>query len=457
MLDLFTELLAENELHPKFKLLSILYGEKEILNDWVKGFIDRDKKIVKEFQKTFHSSFWEFYLYAVFKEAKFEIDFTKNRPDFIITKPEKLYIEAVVSNIKNTGEKEEKRSLKDILSMVEPFYIQENFDYNMREAITRYSNSILSKNKKYQEYLKDKDFNEKIPYIIALSGYEQINYGKNFYYPMMALLYGLYYDNKKDKYEKKMVIKKTDVNSNIPIGFFLNESMAHISAIIFSCTVTLGKLTSLAISQKKSILKTNSVLCIRHDNDFPYFKPQIVSEMSPEYLSDGLFIFHNPFAKHPVTKELFNKTNVLNIEFNQKDESLAFYGNNLPIVSRLNLFMGESFFESSIFKISQSWNVDMVFSKAKVTSIYSFEGKDCEVSFIDLDDDIEFSITLTKEMLKKYQIEENGDFICLYKLKDGEKKYFPKSEEEIERYKKINKVRCLSLNCGEIVDIKAII
>ena len=138
----------------------------------------------------------------VFKEAKFEIDFTKNRPDFIITKPEKLYIEAVVSNIKNTGEKEEKRSLKDILSMVEPFYIQENFDYNMRESITRYSNSILSKNKKYQEYLKNKDFNEKIPYIIVLSGYEQINYGKNFYYPMMALLYDLYYDNKKDKYEK---------------------------------------------------------------------------------------------------------------------------------------------------------------------------------------------------------------------------------------------------------------
>jgi len=176
------------------------------------------------------------------------------------------------------------------------------------------------------------------------------------------------------------------------------------------------KINFFSYFSKKSILKTNSILCIRHDNDFPYFKPQIVSEMSPEYLSDGLFIFHNPFAKHPLTKELFNKTNVLNIEFNQKDESLAFYGNNLPIVSRLNLFMGESFFESSIFKISQSWNVDMVFSKAKVTSIYSFEGKDCEVSFIDLDDDIEFSITLTKEMLKKYQIEEDREFICLCKL-----------------------------------------
>ena len=85
------------------------------------------------------------------------------------------------------------------------------------------------------------------------------------------------------------------------------------------------------------------------------------------------------------------------------------------------------------------------------------EGKDYEVSFIDLDDNLDFSIILTEDMLKKYQIEENREFICLCKLKDGEEKYFPKSEEDIELYKKINKVRCLSLNCGEIVDIEAII
>lgn len=41
---------------------------------WVKGMIDRDYKMVQEFQKTFHASFWAFYLYAYFKESGFILD-----------------------------------------------------------------------------------------------------------------------------------------------------------------------------------------------------------------------------------------------------------------------------------------------------------------------------------------------------------------------------------------------
>lgn len=87
-----------------------------------------------------------------------------------------------------------------------------NFDYNIREAIARYSNSIQSKDKKYEDYINDNKlkFDKEAPYIIALSGYEQINYGKNFYYPMMALLYGIYYDNINDKYTKRNSIIKPD-------------------------------------------------------------------------------------------------------------------------------------------------------------------------------------------------------------------------------------------------------
>ena len=126
MLDIFTEQIEESKLHPKYKTIRDCLnftGEQEILKDWIDGFIDRDNKIVKEFQESFHSTFWEFYLYAVFKEAKFEIDFTKNRPDFIVIKPQKLYIEAVVSEIKQNGIKEEERTLEDILSMLKPVHL----------------------------------------------------------------------------------------------------------------------------------------------------------------------------------------------------------------------------------------------------------------------------------------------------------------------------------------------
>ncbi len=128
-LDLFTKLgdIDESALHQKFKFLRdepLLDGERAILTSWTEGFVDRDNKIVKEFQTTFHSSFWEFYLYKVFKEAGFTIDFTKDRPDFLINSPTELNIEAVVSNIKQGGAGEESRTMDNILSMLEPSLAQ---------------------------------------------------------------------------------------------------------------------------------------------------------------------------------------------------------------------------------------------------------------------------------------------------------------------------------------------
>lgn len=460
MLDLFTQIVSYDKLHPKFKIFKeclFLTGEQNILNDWIDGFIDRDNKIVKEFQTTFHSAFWEFYLFSVFKEAGFEIDFNHNRPDFIIKAPQKMYIEAVVSNIKSTGSQEENRTLDDILSMVEPINLQQNFDYNIREAITRYSNSIQSKDKKYEDYTNDNKlkFDKEAPYVIALSGYEQINYGKNFYYPMMALLYGLYYDNINDKYTKRNSIIKPDTeNKDIPIGLFLDDSKSHISAIIFSCTVTLGKVTSLAISQNKSKLKTNSVLCIRHDTEPPYFKTQIVSPSSPEYLSDGLFIFHNPFAKNALNKELFEKTNAVHISLDIENDRKIFEGNNLPIVSRLNLFAGETFLRNSIFKIYENLNFDLVFVFAKVLNVDSYEKNNHEVEFLDLDDNIEFTIGFTTERFEEYQIEKDKKFIFIFNLNNDKEKLIPKTSEQLELFKKMNKIKCLSLDGGHIIKIE---
>jgi len=430
MLDIFSKQINETKLHNKYKIIKDTLqftGEQEILKDWIDGFIDRDNKIVKQFQETFHSTFWEFYLFAVFKEAGFEIDFTKNRPDFIVTKPLKIYIEAVVSNIKKDGTKEEKRTLEDILSMLKPVHLHKDFNNSLNESITRYSNSIESKYKNYngytdsknkykKGYIEDKDFDNNAPYIIALSGYEQINYGNNFYYAMLSLLYGLHYDNLNDKYSKEEYIIKPNTDAKIKLGLFLNDDMKDISAIIFSSTVTLGKLTSLAISQNKSPLKLNSVLCIRHDTEPPYYKPQIVSQDTPEHLSDGLFIFHNPFAKNPISKDLFKNTNAINIQFDIDKGYNTFEGNNLPIVSRLNLFQGEHFFKNSISEIVESFNPNISFVFSEVLEINSYDDENFEVLFIELDNKLEFTINFIKEKFQEYNIQKNQKFVITFLL-----------------------------------------
>jgi len=331
--------IPEDKLHSKYKILRDAPfgdGEKRIIQKWTDDLKDRDNKMVKEFQTTFHSCLWEFYLFACFQELGFELNQSHNRPDFVIKSPDKINIEAVVANIKTNGRQESTRNINDLMDMFVPPRNQPDFFKVLDEAIVRDSNAIISKHKKYQnEYKKCDWVDEKTPFVIALSSYSQVNYGREYIYPMMALLYSKYYNPKTDSYEKKDYIIKPDTKAQIQIGLFTNEEFQNVSAIIYSCTTTLGKLTSLAISE--GYLSDNSVYNLRRDYEdkkIPY-KLQKVSCESPELLSDGLFIFHNPFAKNPLKVSIFENCNAT--QFFIEDGCIVHTSNTYPIVCRLNI------------------------------------------------------------------------------------------------------------------------
>ncbi|MGE6397374.1 hypothetical protein [Chryseobacterium scophthalmum] len=349
-LNLFTELkeIKDEKLHAKFKYLrNNLFREQLVLQKWVEKFEDRDNKIIKEFQMSFHSSFWEFYLYAVFTEIGCTVDFSQNRPDFIIDSPKRILVEAVASGINTvSGRSESTRTANDTSSMLLPPHKQPDFFEVMDEAITRYSNSIYSKKEKYKEYAECSWVTGEEPYVIALGSYAQVNYGREYIYPMMALLFGDYYDPSQQKYIDKTFIKKPGTDVDIPLGLFRNPEFGDISAILFSCTATLGKLTSLANSSSEwpSI---NHVLNIRHDFEEPYYKLHEVSPQNPEFLTDGLFVFHNPYAKNKLDVSLFQQTNALQVYI--EDGKMLFAGENLPIYARHNAYF--PFLKEELHKI----------------------------------------------------------------------------------------------------------
>jgi hypothetical protein len=307
----------EKKWHAKFKLLKedpYGKGEREILSQWVKDMVDRDHKIVQEFQRTFHSGFWEFYLYACFKEAGFTLDQSHNRPDFMIKEPYKLNIEAVVANVKDDGRPESTRDLEDLMSMFIPPKNQSDFFEIQHEAIARQSNAITSKIKKYEnEYSKCEWVEQDIPFVIAMSSYSQVNYGREYIYPMMTLLYGMYYIPEEDEYFSVDKVPKSGTESTIPVGLFKSDKYSGISAVLYSCTTTLGKLTSLAKSAGYPSL--NEVYNLRRDYEdtkIPY-KLQYVGTNSPEFLTDGLFLFHNPYAKNKLDVKCFENTNITQV------------------------------------------------------------------------------------------------------------------------------------------------
>ncbi|MGE7588496.1 hypothetical protein [Peribacillus sp. NPDC101480] len=171
--------------------------------------------------------------------------------------------------------------------------------------------------------------------MVAMSSYDQVNYGREYIYPMMALLYGLYYVPEENHYIKRDTVVKPETGAKIPIGIFNSDKYSNISAIIYSCTTTLGKLTSLALSSGKS--STNIVYNLRRDyedNDIPY-KLQVVNKEVPELLTDGLFIFHNPYAKNKLDIACFEDTNIT--QYFIENGEIKFTSNTYPIVTRLNI------------------------------------------------------------------------------------------------------------------------
>lgn len=332
---------SREQWHTKFKLLkegSCSMGERAILTQWVEGLEDRDNKMVQEFQKTFHASFWEFYLYACFKDAGFTLEQSHNRPDFMVTAPYEFNVEAVVANIKQRGKgrTEADRNIEDMMNMFVPPKNQKDFYEVQQEAVVRQASAITSKMKKYETEYSECDWvKPEIPFIIAMSSYSQVNYGREFIYPMMTLLYGMYYIPEQDSYVSIKEIPKPDTDVTIPVGLFTSDKYKGISAILYSCTTTLGKLTSMANSL--GYPSQNEVFDLRRDYEdirIPY-KLHCVSRDCPECITDGLFLFHNPYAQNKLDIQCFENTNIT--QFFWKDGKLVHTNDTYPIVCRLSI------------------------------------------------------------------------------------------------------------------------
>ncbi len=140
-MKLFDPVVAEDKMHANLRsILSTRNGyNMDVLQDWARGFVDRDGKFVEEFQTTFNSSFWELYLFAVLKKYGMSVDFSQARPDFCIPSL-RLNIEATIASHAQGAEPEFAKLGKTLPSDLNTFNLQ---------TIVRLSNSLAAKHRKY--------------------------------------------------------------------------------------------------------------------------------------------------------------------------------------------------------------------------------------------------------------------------------------------------------------------
>lgn len=301
-IDLFTPQVATDVQHPIFQMMQadIYAPERAVLSQWAKGFEDRDGKFVKELQTTFESSFWELYLFAALKEWGLPIDPRYHAPDFVVAGDAPFCLEATIANPPAGGQPAYG------FSMAPPPKDFTNFNI---ESTLRICNSFDAKVKKYRRsYSKLRHAQDK-PFVIGIASFDRPHAHFAAGRPIMAALYGLYHDEAATKpgdthvtsYNVTAAPKNAD--TKIEVGLFCEDTCAEVSAVVYSSLATWGKLRALADNPDAL-----STYCTLHPNPgslLPILRSAMKRDYS-EHLMDGLYVLHNPFARHPLPPGLLS-------------------------------------------------------------------------------------------------------------------------------------------------------
>ncbi|QJQ02326.1 glycosaminoglycan attachment site [Herbaspirillum rubrisubalbicans Os34] len=301
-IDLFSPQVAIAAQHPIFRMMTEeIYGpERAELSHWAEGFEDRDGKFVKEFQTTFESSFWELYLFAALKELGLPTDPRHHAPDFVVEGKVPFCLEATIAKPPAGGQPaygfSTARPPKDFT------------DFNI-ESTLRICNSFDAKVKKYRSSYSKLTHVQDKAFVIGIASFDRPHAHFAASRPILAALYGLYHDEaatrpgdtKVESYNVTAAPK--NASTNIEVGLFCDDTYADVSAVVYSSLATWGKLRALADNPDAI-----SAYCTLHPNPGNLL-PIMRSAMKKDYrehLMDGLYVLHNPFARHPLPSGLLS-------------------------------------------------------------------------------------------------------------------------------------------------------
>lgn len=305
---LFSPLVSTDKLHPHVK--SILDRNdiyiQEVIKNWADGFVDRDNKFAKEFQTTFSSCLWELYIFAVLKELNLSVDFSYHAPDFVITGERPFNIEAKISNNaeESTPEHDFDYKLQKLIDPNDQIDVEKIFDI----ATARHVRSLAANHSKYKSSYKELEHAKRKPFVIAIAPFEQ----PFFYFQGAEAISRVLYASKLtfEGYRPFESIMGNN-GSRIPLGYFTNDRMKEISAVLFSPSATMGKLRALSRDPDFAMFKT-----LRYGKDpLVPVSELLLKKDYHESLMDGLHIFHNPYAETPLNYKIFDRAEVLQHRF----------------------------------------------------------------------------------------------------------------------------------------------
>jgi hypothetical protein len=294
-IDFFRPVVPSEKLGRAFRELSTKgsYPSAKLLQEMLHWYEDVDGNFLEQFQTVgFDARLWELYIFATFTELGYAFDRSFNAPDFFCIGPYgRFFIEATTVNPSNPPV-----NLADLTS--EEYYR----DYVPK----KFGSALYSKLKKrYWE----KEHVKNHPLVFAVQDFHEWQSMSWSLYALSEFLFGarnasrLNGSGVYETFTEKIQYKLGD---STMAGFFSLPDTEHISCVIANPGGTIGKFDRIGLQAGFGEGKTTIVRfgdCFK-DLDVPERFTYTVNDTDyVETWVEGLTVFHNPNALHPLPLE----------------------------------------------------------------------------------------------------------------------------------------------------------
>lgn len=307
-MDIITPIVPKEKYHYGFRHLVESNGyapARELLKIIGRDFSDPDGNFVEQFQTTgFDPRIYELFLFSYFKYSGYGVERSYDRPDFIIERDGvRVCVEASTSNPGPSG------SGGPIdFTKISPAEMERIRQTLISEVPIRMGSPLFSKlSKKYWELPQCRD----LPLVLAIEAFHDASAILLSDTALGSYLYGLrHYPSWAE--DGSLVVNADKLHSHqlgkkeIPSNFFSQPGAENVSAVIFSNTGTIAKFNRMGYQAgyaREGIKMIRGGNCYRHDPNAARpdrFAYDLDNPPRIETWGEGLTVFHNPCAKHPL-------------------------------------------------------------------------------------------------------------------------------------------------------------
>jgi hypothetical protein len=309
-LDLFTPVLHEDALDPNFVALASTEGyspAREVIASMMHYFHDPDGNFVEQFQTTgFDARIWELYLFAALTELGYAFDRSHSAPDFLCRGMRgEFFVEAVTVNPTTRGGHE--------VPPPNPESVEAMQAYLQEYVPIKYGSALFAKlQKRYWTlpHIGDRAI------VFAVQDFHRLRSMTWSHSSLVDYLYGIRHSWHHDERGQLVITPERIVrhrwkNKEIPSGFFFLAGAEHVSAVLANPHGTMTKFNRIGFlaghgSRRVIMIRTGTRYRDDPNADAPLaFEQRVNDPTFSETWCEGLSVFYNPRALHPVHPEQF--------------------------------------------------------------------------------------------------------------------------------------------------------